>query len=442
MKIVAIGCTHAGTAAVTNAAKLYPDAEITVYERNNNISFLSCGIALYVEGVVKDVNGLFYSSPQALADLGVNTKMRHNVQKVDTKTKTLVVENLETGDTFEDQYDKLIITTGSWPIIPNLPGKDLDEVVLCKNFDHAQEIIKRAKTVESIVVVGGGYIGVELVEAFAVQGKKVTLIDMQERVLSQYYDKDLTDLAENEMRKMGADIRLDERVEAFEKTAHGALVKTDKGSYEGELIVQCIGFRPNTELFKDQLDMLPNGAIRVDDYMHTSAPDVFAAGDSAAIHFNPTAEERYVPLATNAVRMGTLTAYNLVKDTYKYLGTQSSSAIKIGEYNFSSTGLNRAAAEAAGMEVETATVVSTNRPAFMPTYEEVTLRIVYKKGTKELVGAELCSKDKGAVELINTLSVCIQNKMTTPELAMVDQFFQPHYDNPWSIINLAGLATL
>lgn len=442
MKIVVIGCTHAGTAAITNAAKLYPDAEITVYERNDNISFLSCGIALYVEGVVKDVNGLFYSSPAELAQLGANTKMRHDVKEVDIKNKTLVVENMETGDSFSDSYDKLIVTTGSWPIIPNIPGADLEEVVLCKNYNHAQVIIEKTKTINSVVVVGGGYIGVELVEAFTAQGKKVTLIDMQDRVLSQYYDKDLTDLAENEMRKMGANLQLGEKVESFAKSGNGVTVNTDKGNYEADLVVQCIGFRPNTELFKNQLDMSANGAIRVNEYMRTSHHDVFAAGDSAVVHFNPTDSEGYVPLATNAVRQGTLAAYNLVKDQYKYLGTQSSSAIKVGEYNFASTGLNQAAAEKAGLEVETATVTSTNRPAFMPTYEDVTLRIIYKKHNKELVGAELCSKNQGAVELINTLSVCIQNKMTTPEVAFVDQFFQPNYDNPWGIINMAGLATL
>ena len=178
MKVVVIGCTHAGTAAIKNLRALNPDAEVTVFERNDNISFLSCGIALYVGGVVSDPKGLFYSSPEELKSLGVNTKMKHDVKNVDIKGKKLTVENLETGEVFDETFDKLIITSGSWPIIPrNIEGIDLENVLLCKNYNHANEIIERSKSVKRVVVVGAGYIGVELVEAFRDNGKEVILVD-------------------------------------------------------------------------------------------------------------------------------------------------------------------------------------------------------------------------------------------------------------------------
>ena len=166
MKVAVIGCTHAGTAAIINTAKLYPDSEITVYERNNNISFLSCGIALYVGGVVKDPQGLFYSSPEALAELGVKTKMSHDVLDIDFDAKKLKVKDLNSNEEFEDAFDKLIITSGSWPIVPKIEGIDLDNILLSKNFYHSNTIIEKAKEAGKIVVVGAGYIGVELVEAF------------------------------------------------------------------------------------------------------------------------------------------------------------------------------------------------------------------------------------------------------------------------------------
>ncbi len=209
MKVVVIGCTHAGTAAIVNTAKLHKDAQITVYERNDNISFLSCGIALYVGGVVKDPAGLFYSSPQALKELGVDTKMEHDVLAVDLENKTLRVKDLNTGETFEDTFDKLILTTGSWPIQPNIPGSELENVLLSKNFYHSNTIIEKAKDAKRVVVVGAGYIGVELVEAFRENGKEVVLVDAFDRILSKYLDKEYTDAAEAHSRTKASGLHSD-----------------------------------------------------------------------------------------------------------------------------------------------------------------------------------------------------------------------------------------
>lgn len=439
MKVAVIGCTHAGTAAIINTAKLYPDAEITVYERNDNISFLSCGIALYVGGIVKDVQGLFYSSPEELGKLGVTTKMKHDVLEVDTDKKKLRVKNLDTKEEFEDSFDKLIITTGSWPIVPPIEGINLENILLSKNFYHSNSIIEKAKNVKNIVVVGAGYIGVELVEAFEMNGKKVTLIDAEERIMNKYLDKEFTDIAEKEFSDHGVKLALGEKVVKFEgENGKVSKVVTDKGSYEAELVILCIGFRPNTELFKGQLDMLPNGAIIVDEYMHTSKEGVFAAGDSASVIYNPTGKRQYMPLATNAVRMGTLVARNLVKNTTKYIGTQGTSGIKIYEHNIASTGLTEESAKREGLEVNTVTITDNYRPEFMPTYDAVTVKVVYEKESKVILGAQICSKTD-LTQSINTLSVCIQNKMTVDELAFVDFFFQPHFNKPWNFLNLAGL---
>ncbi|MPM49420.1 NADH oxidase [bioreactor metagenome] len=439
MKVAVIGCTHAGTAAILNTAKLYPEAEITVYERNDNISFLSCGIALYVGGVVKDPQGLFYSSPNKLAELGVKTKMRHDVISVDTENKKIVSKNLDTNEEFEDTFDKLIVTTGSWPIIPKIEGIDLENILLSKNFYHSNTIIEKAKNVKNIVVVGAGYIGVELVEAFQMNGKNVTLIDSLDRIMSKYLDKEYTDVAEQAFREHGVKLALGETVKKFEgKNGKVSKVITNKGEYEAELVILCIGFRPNTELLKGQVDTLPNGAIIVDEYMRTSKEDVFAAGDSCAIKYNPTGKTEYIPLATNAVRMGTLVARNLVKPTTRHLGTQGTSGIKIYEYNIASTGLTENAAKANGLEVMSVMIQDNYRPEFMPTYEMVQFKVVYEKESRKVLGAQILSK-ADMTQMANTMSVVIQNGMTIEELGFVDFFFQPHFNKPWSILNMAGL---
>lgn len=443
MKVVVIGCTHAGTAAIKNLRALNPDAEVTVFERNDNISFLSCGIALYVGGVVNDPKGLFYSSPEELKSLGVNTKMKHDVKNVDIKGKKLTVENLETGEVFDETFDKLIITSGSWPIIPrNIEGIDLENVLLCKNYNHANEIIERSKSVKRVVVVGAGYIGVELVEAFRDNGKEVILVDAEDRILSKYFDKEFTDVAEESFREKGIVLATGEKVVKIEGT-NGKVSKiiTDKNKYETDMIIMCIGFVPNTVLFKGQLEMLSNGAIKVDEYMRTSDKDVMAAGDCCSVFYNPLNMERYIPLATNAVRMGTLAGLNLVENKAKSLGTQGTSGIKIYENNMAATGITEALARSLDLEIETVIVTDNYRPEFMPTYEKVTLKVVFDKYTRIVLGAQLNSK-VDLTQSINTLSVCIQNHMTIDDLAFVDFFFQPHYNKPWNFINLAGLAAL
>ncbi|MDF2985012.1 MAG: oxidase [Eubacterium sp.] len=439
MKVVIIGCTHAGTAAASNIAKLYKDAEITVYEKNNNISFLSCGIALYVGGVVKDPKGLFYSSPEKLKELGIVTRMKHEVLGVNLDEKSLIIKNLEDNSEFVDNFDKLIVTTGSWPIVPKIEGITMENILLSKNYDHSNEIIACSKDAGNIVVVGAGYIGVELVEAFTEKGKKVTLIDTEERIMNKYFDREFTDKAEETFEKHGVKIALGETVVRFEGSDNKvSKVVTNKGSYDADMVILSIGFKPSTGLFKDKLQMLPNGAIIVDEYMQTSCKDIFAAGDSCAVVYNPTGKHQYIPLATNAVRMGTLVARNLIKPTIRYLGTQATSGIKIYDLNCAATGLTETMAKALEMEVKTVFVKENYRPEFMPTYEEVLLKVVYDSKTRVILGAQIQSK-ADLTQSINTLSVVIQNKMTIDELAFIDFFFQPHYNKPWNILNMAGL---
>ena len=442
MKVVVVGCTHAGTAAIVNLKKLQPEAEITVFERNDNISFLSCGIALYVGGVVKDPHGLFYSSPEALEKLNVETKMKHNVKSVDIAGKKVKVQNIGTGEETEVNYDKLIVTTGSWPITPKIPGINSNNILLCKNYNHSNEIIEKSKNAKKIVIVGAGYIEVELVEAFRDNGKEVVLVDTEDRILSKYFDSEFSNVAEETLKQRGIVIATGEKVIEF-KSDNGYVSKvvTNKNEYDADLVVMCVGFYPNTEIFKGQLDMLPNGAIKVDEYMKTSSPDVVAAGDCCTVFFNPSQEQMYIPLATNAVRMGTLAAVNICENKIKHPGTQGSSGIKIYEYNMAATGISEEVGEKMGLNVTSITIEDNFRPEFMPSYEKVTFKVVFDKDTREIKGAQLNSKFD-LTQSINTLSVCIQNKMKVEDLAFVDFFFQPHYNKPWNFINLVGLESL
>ncbi|OQR53291.1 FAD-dependent oxidoreductase [Bacillus sp. CDB3] len=442
MKVAVIGCTHAGTAAVTNIAKLHPEAQITVYEKNDNVSFLSCGIALFVGGVVDDARKMFYSSPEQLTELGVKMNIRHEVLEINAEAKTLRARNLVTNEEKEDIFDKLIMTTGSWPIIPRLEGMELDNIVMCKNYAHANTIIEKAKHAHNIVVIGAGYIGIELVEAFETSGKKVTLIDSANRILNKYLDAEFTNVTEQAFEEKGVKLALGQTVTKFEgENGKVKQVITTKGAYGADLVILCIGFRPNTDLLQGQVEMLPNGAIVVNEYMQTRKPYIFAAGDNCATLYNPTGKHEYIPLATNAVRMGTLVARNLVKPSIRYMGTQGTSGIKIYNYNIASTGLTETAAESMGMNVKSSTITDNYRPEFMPTSELVTVKVVYEIETRRIIGAQVMSK-ADLTQSVNTLSICIQNQMTIDQLAFVDFFFQPHYNKPWNFLNRVGLHDL
>jgi NADPH-dependent 2,4-dienoyl-CoA reductase/sulfur reductase-like enzyme len=435
MKVIVVGCTHAGTAAILNTVALHKDAQVTVYERNDNISFLSCGIALYVEGIIKDQAGLFYCSPEKLAELGVTTKMRHDVLNVDLDAKKIRVKNITTGEEFDDTYDKLVVTTGSWPIQPKIENIDLENILICKNYAHSNEIVAKTKGARRVAVVGAGYIGTELIEAFQVQGKEVLVVDMERQILPKYLDSEFVEAPTKLFADKGVKFALGEGVKSFKgRDGKVSAIVTDKGEYEVDLVILCIGFRPNTDLFRGKLDMLPNGAIKVNEYMHTSHPDVFAAGDSATVWNNVKRDYDYIPLATNAVRMGLLVARNLKRDTTKYLGTQATSGIKIYDLNIASTGLSEESAKKAGFDASSVAFSDNNRPEFMPTYDQVKLKLVYEKASRRILGAQIMSKID-LTPAINTISVCIQNSMTVDDLALIDFFFQPHFNKPWNFLN-------
>lgn len=441
MKVVVVGCTHAGTSAVKEIIAQNPEAEVQVFERNDNVSFLSCGIALYIGEVVKDAEELFYSNPKELESLGAKVHMEHNVLDIDTEDKVITVNNMLNDETFTTDYDKLVLTTGSWPIEPPIPGVDAENILLCKNYNQAKEIFKRKQDAQNITIVGGGYIGIELVEAFVETGKNVTLIDGLDRILNKYLDPEFTDILEDDLRERGVNLVLNQTVSSFDADENGNVktVNTKDGSYDSDLVIMCVGFRPNADLVKGKIDTLDNGAVKVNEYMQTSNPDIYAGGDNVAVHYNPSGDHAYIPLATNAVRMGNLIGKNIKENKVKYRGTQGTSGLYLFGYNIGSTGVTDNSAKLYDLDVKSVVVEDFYRPEFMPTNEKVLMKLVYEKDSLRIVGGQLISK-YDVTQSANTLSLAIQNKMTIEDLAYVDFFFQPNFDRPLNYLNILAQA--
>lgn len=434
MKIIVIGNNHAGTAFVNNVTKMNKNIEVVSYEKNDNISFLACGIALWVGDVVKDPKGLFYATAEGLAQTGVKVNMKHEVLSIDFDKKEITVKDLSSDKIFTDNYDKLVLASGSTPIKPPIKGIDeLEGVFFSKTYQQAQSIIEYAKLphVQDVTIVGGGYIGIELVEAFHQLGKKVRLIEGTDQPLSNYFDPSFTNVVEKELLNHNINLNLNEKVVELKGDGKISEIVTDKGTYKTELVIVATGFKANSTLYKDKLKTLDNGAIVVNKYFQSSDPDVFACGDIAAILSNATQGADYIALATNAVRSGILCAANVCKQTREFDGVQGSNAIKVFGLNMASTGMSESVAKHRGFQVLTNEVVDADRPEFMPTYNDVRVKIVYDASTRRLLGAQIQSKENHA-EVIHTFSLAIAQKMTVDELALTDFFFLPHYNKPVS----------
>ncbi|MGL1891898.1 MAG: FAD-dependent oxidoreductase [Spirochaetaceae bacterium] len=441
MKVIVLGNNHAGTAAITHILKEHPGTEVVSYDRNDNISFLACGIALWVSNTIKKPDGLFYSSPEKLTKLGAKVHMKHEVLDIDFKNRELRVKNLDTNDIFTDNYDKLIMASGSWPIKPPIPGIDNDGIKFSKLFQHAENIIETIKSdkVHNITVVGAGYIGIELVEAFHKHGKNVTLVEAQDRILCNYFDKEFTLDPTKSLEEKGIAVKTSEMVKEFiGENGHVTKVITDKAEYPADMVIMSVGFKPVTEFAKGHLDMLPNGAIKVDDYMYSSDPNVLAIGDCASIYSNAINDTTYIALATNAVRMGILAGRNIINKNFKHPGTQGSNAISIFEYKMASTGLSETSAKARGLKVKTNLVTDSSRPEFMPTFDDVQIKVVYDEETRRLLGAQIISKGD-YTQCIHTISLAIQKQMTVDDFALTDFFFLPHFNKPVSYLTSVAL---
>lgn len=267
MKIIVVGANHAGTAAINTMLDNYKGNEVVVFDSNSNISFLGCGMALWIGGQIAGPEGLFYSSKEKLEEKGAKIYMETEVTNIDFDNKTVYAKSLVDGTEYKETYDKIILATGSLPIDLNIKGSDLENVDFVKLYQHADKVIKSLENkdyIKTVSVVGAGYIGVELAEAFKRHGKNVQLIDLSDSCLSAYYDKPFRDLMDKQLSEGGVELHYGEMLKEIKGNGKVEAIVTDKGEYQTDMVILCIGFVPNTAIAKDKLETFKNGAYLVD----------------------------------------------------------------------------------------------------------------------------------------------------------------------------------
>lgn len=444
-KVVLVGINHAGTSFLKNFRSLNKDAELVAYDRNDNISFLGCGIALWVDGTVKDPNGLFYATPQQLVDMNISVNMKHEVININRDLKKITVKNLETNETFEDSYDKLVYAAGSWPIMPPFEGKDLKGVEICKIYQHANIIKAHADNpeIKNVVVVGAGYIGIELAEAFNKKGKNTTIIDVVDRPVPKYFDSEFTDPLVESMKKHKLNMAFGEKVVKIEgKDGNVTHVVTDKNTYEADLVIVSVGFRPNTNMLEG-INKMPNGSIIVDAHMKSSDDDIYAIGDCMAAKFAPTGDYTSIPLATNAVKSGLVAAHALGgKGNLKLNSLVGTNAINVFDQQLTSTGVTEETSKVLGLDVLTSTWEDNDRPEFLNDEgtRRVKCKMVFDRNTRRLLGAQIASYGtENHSEAIFFLALAIEKQMTIEEVAIVDVYFLPHFNKPLNYLLMTAL---
>ncbi|MBY5981830.1 CoA-disulfide reductase [Ferrimonas balearica] len=440
MKILIIGAEAAGMSAAAKARRSAPDATITVFEQGEVVSFGACGLPYFVGGSFDEPGYMAERSVEQFRASGIDLRTGHRVERIDAEAKLAVVTNLASGERFEQPYDKLMVATGASVVRPPVAGLELANVHFLKSMDDglALRALAEQDAIQNVVVIGAGYIGLEVVEAMHHRGKQVRLVELADRVLAESFDSEMSDIIEAAIRRHDIALHLGERVEALEGEGAVTQVRTDKGVYPADLVVVATGVRPTTEFLADTgIERLANGAIVIDEQGRTSLPDVYAAGDCATVWHRVRQQAVYIPLATTANKIGRLVGENLCGAEKAFPGTLGSAGVRVLDVEAGRTGLGLREAEALGLDVKSVVIDDKNTTNYVPGQAPIRVKLVYEAGTKRLLGGQLAGGE-GAVLRVDTLAAAIQGNLTTADLGMMDLVYAPPFARTWDALNVAG----
>lgn len=437
MKIIIIGAQAAGASAAAKAKRRDPNATICIYEKSDIVSFGACGLPYFIGNHFGDENEMISRTPEQFAKDGIEIKTLHEVIAIDPNLKKVTVKDIKNNNCFDDDYDKLLIAVGAIPIIPPLENRQLENIFTLRDMYDGLAIKKALNQNSNVVVIGAGYIGLEITESLVKLNKNVKLIQLDNRVLTDAFDPELTEIIEENL-KQHCDLHLQEQVQGFEGEQKVTHVITDKAKYPADIVIIATGVKPNSEVYKHlNIETLSNGAIVVDNYGQTNIADIYAAGDCVALHHRVSQSMTYIPLATGANKLGKIVGDNLAGGNNQFPGTLGTSALRVFDIEAGRTGLTEQQAIKAGIPYKTVVVKDKNHSNYVEGQTSVTAKLIYHAETRILLGGQIAG-GSGAVLRTNSLATAIWANMKIDELAMMDFLYAPPFSRPWDILNIAG----
>lgn len=442
-KIIIIGGVAAGMSAAAKARRIDKEAKITVYEKTEFVSWGACGMPYYVGGFFDDSNVMIARTFEETVKSGINLKIKNEVIKIDSKNKKVLVKDLETNEEFEDEYDSLLITTGAKAIIPNIKNIDIGNVSTLKDFKDALDMKEKIKdsNIKNVIILGAGFIAIEIAHALKHLGKNVSIIQRSDRVFGNKFDKEFSDLAIEHIKEK-VDLNLNEKVLSLEADDNNNVkaVITDKGKYAADYVVVAIGVIPNSDLAKEtEIKLTDKGAIIIDREGRTNIDSIFAAGDCATIYDKVLDGQNYYALATGANKLGRMIASNLVGGKEKFLGSLGSACILAFEMEFARTGITEEEAKKRNINYKTVMIKDSDHTHYYPNYEDLHIKLVYSADNRKILGGQIMGK-RGAVLRADVIAAAIYSELTVDELGMLDLCYAPPFARTWDALNVAGNA--
>lgn len=441
MKVVIVGGVAGGATAAARIRRLDEQAEIVVLERSGYVSYANCGLPYYIGGVIEDPGALTLQTPERFfSRFRVQMKVHHEVTAIHPDKKTVSVKNLKTGELFEESYDKLLLSPGAKPTQPRLPGVELEQLFTLRTVEDTlrMKAYIDEKHPTSVVLAGGGFIGLELAENLRELGMEVTIVQRPKQLMNPF-DPDMAALIHNQMRKHGVKLALGHTVEGFAEQDGGVdVLLKDKTPLHADMVVLAIGVTPDTALAKAAgLELGLKDSIVVNDRMETSCPDIYAVGDAVQVKHYVTGQNTLLSLAGPANKQGRIAADNICGGDSHYRGSQGSSVLKVFDMTAATTGVNETNAKKAGLEVDTVVLSPMSHAEYYPGGKLMTMKVVFEKETYRLLGAQIVGYD-GVDKRIDVLATAIRGGMDARELKELDLAYAPHYASAKDPVNMAG----
>jgi NADPH-dependent 2,4-dienoyl-CoA reductase/sulfur reductase-like enzyme len=438
-RLVVIGGDAGGMTAATNARRLRPDLEIVAFERGRRTSYSACGIPYLVAGEVDDLDTLVVRTPRELREsMRIDARTEHDVTEVDFDRRQVEVRDLSRARSFRIGFDHLVFATGARPVRPDLPGIDGEHVFGVQTLDDAERLLEYADETrcQRVVVIGGGYIGLEMAEAFVMWGAQVTLICDDSQIM-RTLDPEMAQLIVTAAERMSIEVRTGVEVKAIEP---GQVVTAD-GVLPADLVVLGLGVEPETTLAAAAgLDLGVRGAVPVDRRQRTSVDGVYAAGDCAESFHVVSERQVHVALGTVANRHGRVAGINIGGGYATFPGVAGTAVTRICDIEIGRTGLSESEARRDGFEVLTATIEATTTAGYYPTAEPITVKLVVEQGTRRVLGGQIVG-GRGAALRIDTVATVVTTRMTIDQLIDLDLAYAPPFSPVWDpVVSAARVA--